>query len=202
MRAIIPACGFGTRVGMLPNQSKELLLDSNDKPLILWHLDNCWREGIEPVVLIRSEKTDLIRYLNDKEVEVVIMPPGKEWAETIYNSKDHWSDLNILLLPDTRFEPLNSLKQVKESLLFGCETVFAVHKVNDINKWGFIVHDQFCEKPNYPDGIGGNAWGIIGFSKAAGKEIFKLMQNKNEFYYHTFDPNFIFLDKFEDLTRK
>ncbi len=206
MKAIIPCCGFGTRAGMLPNQSKEMLPDLNDeheRPLIHWHLMHCWRNGIEPLVLVRKEKEDLISYLAQKQVDVetIIMEPGKEMPETVYNAKDHWDNKNILLLPDTRFEPLNALKQVKKSLEFGCDAVFGVHEVNNLSLWGGISPGSYCEKPSYS--IPGNAWGIIGFTKAAGKEIFTNLQTKNEpFYLGNFDVNFVFLEKFEDLTRK
>lgn len=199
MLAIIPCCGFGTRVKMKPNESKEMLLDSSGKPIINYSLKLCKKYNLDPLFLVRKEKQDLINYLKKKKVKYLIMEPGNEWSQTIYNSKEHWDEKNILLLPDTRFEPIEIIEQIKKSLEFGYDLSYAVHKVSDCSKWGIVSLFGYIEKPQ--TSIFGNSWGLIGFTKEAGSVIFKNMENKSCYYKHEFNTNFVFLDKFEDITR-
>jgi len=199
---IIPCCGFGKRMGMTENQSKEMLLDSNNKYLIEYCIKACEDNNIEPLFLVRKEKEDLIHYLTVNDLKMVIMEPGKEWAETVYNSSEHWQENNILILPDTRWEPQSALKQIKQHLEFGSDVVFAIHKVEDVSKWGEVDIVAYNEKPevmeDYKDGM---AWGLIGFKQECGIKLFQNMQRKGETFYNPIWTQFIFLDEFKDLTR-
>lgn len=198
IRAIIPACGFGTRMNMDVNKSKEMESDGYG-PLIRWTLEQCSLNNIEPLVLVRKEKKDLIGYLEQNKVKYIVMRPGKEWAETVYNSREHWSQWNILILPDTRWSPKTALGDIKNALWFGIDIVFAVHRVEDTSKWGEISWMCYNEKP--ASNFEGYAWGLIGFNKNSGKDLFKNMQRKNRNNHHKRLTNFIFLDEFKDLTR-
>ena len=199
IKCIIPCCGFGTRMNMPPNQSKELLLDSNNKYLIEYPMEICKKFNLEPIFIVRPEKQDLIKYLQNNNYEPFITSPGKEWAQTVLKSQELWDEKqNILLLPDTRFEPISVINDIKKSLEFGSEAIFAVHEVDNISKWGFVSKAVYAEKPNLVQP--GPAWGIIGFTKKAGTAIFTNMQQK--FYNaHEFCTNFVFLDNFKDVTR-
>lgn len=170
-----------------------------DEPLIHWTLNQCKRNDLEPLVLVRKEKKDLIDYLDKNNVKYIVMKPGQEWAQTVYNSKAHWNDKNILLLPDVRFKSLKALEDIKNLLDFGSEVIFAVHKVNNLSKWGFVNINQYSEKPNSNES--GTAWGIIGFTKYAGETIFRNMQRKGEYFWHKDETNFVFLEEFKDITR-
>lgn len=200
-KAIIPCCGLGLRMNMEFYESKEMILNPNElyEPLIHWTINRCLDNNIEPLILVRKEKQDLISYLNDLKIEYIEMEPGKEWAETVYNSKDHWSNQNILILPDTRWKPESALKDIKKLLDFGSEVVFGVHNVNDQSKWGWVNKEYYCEKSNIQNP--GTVWGLIGFTKKTGRKLFYNMQNKGEIYNHEFITNFVFLDEFKDLTR-
>lgn len=197
---IIPAAGIGSRMNMSLNESKEMLLDPcTHEPIIKWGLDLCRKHHIEPLVVTRKEKTDLIEYLATQGTKVLVIEPDGEWPNTILASEHLWQDNNILLLPDTRFSPENSLKWVEESLLLNKGSVFALHKVEDVSKWGCVSVSGFIEKPVIT--TPGYAWGLMGFKKDNGRGIFKSMTVPNRLFYHVASNNFLFLDKFVDLTR-
>lgn len=200
MKAIIPCAGFGTRMNVDVNTSKELLPDNVfGEPLIAWTLRQCYYCDIEPLILVRKEKADLIDYCKQNKIQCVVMKPGKEWAETVYNSRQLWADKNILILPDTRFQPTSVLRDIDKLLDFGSEIVFGVHEVDDISKWGYVDSETYCEKPQL--NIKGHAWGVIGFRQYGGEQLFRNMQDKNQYYDHENYTNFIILDEFKDLTR-
>lgn len=204
MKAIIPCAGFGTRLDMKPNESKEMLWDTwHNERVIDFSLDASLAEGITPLVIIRPEKTDLIEYLKTRNVEMLIVEPGKEWAETVLKSMDRWDDHNVLILPDTRFSPVsNTLRQIKYHLeVIKSLASIAMHTVEDGSKW--CVYDSLTlqEKPNSKIGVPCEAFGLIGFEKYTGGTIF---MNIATFKSSPFDyaAQFIKLDWFQDLTRE
>lgn len=209
VRGIMPAAGYGTRMGMSINQSKEMLRDPKDQSyLIDYSLNLCYSNKIEPIVISRIEKEDLNSYLRLKGVEhIVLKTPGKEWADTVLKSQGLWTEKNILILPDTRFEPANeSIKRVKD-LLHQYDLVAGVHKVPglEIDKWGIIDRNTIWEKPsviNPKINSSHKAWGILGFSKSIGEKLFQ-SQNKHNWLTLSpeIEPAFVHLDKFEDITR-
>src|SRR6266850_3092271 len=115
MRAIIPCAGFGTRVGMKSNQSKELLPDSNNKPLIQYSLDICRLYQIDPLVILREEKKDLQEYLKKEKVNYITIKPEGEWYDTVLKSQGHWDENNVLMLPDTKFD-IDRIKDIVSGL--------------------------------------------------------------------------------------
>jgi dTDP-glucose pyrophosphorylase len=207
MRAIIPSCGFGTRVGMRPDQSKELLSNKDTgERLIDRVIINCILAGIEPVVLVREEKKDLIKYLAPmKDVITHVMKPGKEWADTVYKSQEVWADNNILILPDTRhYRELDTLINTKTMLTdLNTDVVLGLHKVDDPTKW--CVYDPYdkmlIEKPKETHHQ--YAFGTIGFKSYIGPDLFlHLSQNNKYKLYSEVDVNVIMLKGFQDLTRE
>lgn len=202
MKYIVPAAGFGTRMGMKPNESKEMLIDPSTGYRLI---DNVLRlanlTGASVHVITRKEKIDLIEYLATKNnVTVQIIEPEGEWADTVLASREHWDEHNVLILPDTKWDPLlTTLEQIEESLKLGCETVFALHKVRDASKWGAIGYYEVTEKPTL--GGEGYAWGLIGFNNSFDSHaLFSTMCEKNEPFVLE-NTSFIFLDSFKDLTR-
>jgi|SRR5271165_5519077 len=197
---IIPAAGLGSRMSMKHNESKEMLIDPcTHEPIIKWGLDLCKKHHIEPLVVTRKEKQDLIDYLALQGVNTLIIEPSGEWPTTVLASERLWYDNNILLLPDTRFQPENTIKHVEDALLLDKPAVFALHSVPDVSKWGMVDLNGYCEKPN--DNHSGWAWGLIGFKDYCGEELFSEMLDKGIYNEHAGFPNFLFLDKFTDLTR-
>lgn len=197
---IIPCAGVGSRMNMPFNKSKELLIDPcTHEPIIKWSLDLCRKHHIEPLVITRKEKTDLIDYLAQQGVKTLIIEPSGEWPNSILASEHLWKENNLLLLPDTRFSPENSLKRVEDALELSKPVVFALHKVDDVSKWGCIEEFCYTEKPKKTSE--GWAWGLIGFQKDYGAILFNDMAIPKTSNSHVEETNFLFLDKFVDLTR-
>jgi len=200
MKCIIPAAGFGTRMSMAMNKSKEMLPDPGYKhqPIIQYALDLCKAFKMEPLVITRKEKQDLRQYLFNQGVEFIDIEVKGEWNETVLASKDHWVENNMLILPDTRFSSFKCIQDIQRGLELGNNAVIALHEVTDPDKWGIITPRYvLLEKPDYlSNDTKYSAWGLIGFKKSYGQELFsnvKCLDLKN--------VGFTYLDKFEDITR-
>jgi dTDP-glucose pyrophosphorylase len=209
-RTIIPCAGLGTRMNMPPNQSKELLPDPKDgRPLIEWTLDH----SVNPLLIIRKEKMDLINYCNENGVQYIVVGETREWPETILAAKQFWGEKNLLLLPDTRFDwespylhkgdkrhslPWNVIHRLNQ---FNSQIVFGTHHVEDVSKWGEVALDNPSytqEKPKH--GGPGVAWGFIGFNKSVGTELFANYLYKTK-YNLINNYSIIELSYYKDLTR-
>jgi len=197
IRTIIPCAGFGTRMFMVKNKSKELLINpETKKPLIDFHLER----AINPLIITRAEKVDLIEYAENRGIEVLIIEPHGEWYDTILASEELWGDQNILVLPDTIYERSNIIDTFETVSKYNLDITVAYHWVNDISKWGAfnLKSGKMCEKPK-ADGTG-HAWGILMFSKEYGPELFK--QFKDRRWFKLPKHNSLCLSSFQDLTRK
>lgn len=212
---IIPAAGYGTRMGLLPHESKELIPDpyNDNKPLIDWHLDLA-KEETNKLVITREEKTDLIDYLAEEQIfTLLINDVSKEWPNSVLYSKISWEETNILVLPDTRWKYDETKSCIIWDIQKELEThdlVFAVHEVEDVSKWGFVNLNLFPkiptiegtqEKPPKTGKDEGFAWGIIGFRNNVGEELFQAYLDKTYFDLTKFKTSVIFLDKFQDVCR-
>lgn len=197
IKAILPCCGYGSRMNMQLDQSKEMLPDSNGNPLIKYHLDICFKYGLEPLIITRAEKTDLIKYV-ETFCDVLIIEPKREWPYTILKSWEKWEEDNVLLLPDTRFEPHDIINNIKRDLELGADISIALHSVMDANKWCIVNDYQLHEKSN---GFHGQqyAFGVIGFKKRAGIHLFSELNINKE--ANLYNASFQYLDSFVDVTR-
>lgn len=202
MRAIIPAAGFGTRLKMKPNQSKEMLTDNiyGYEHIIDFAIHFCKINDIEPFVITREDKKDLIKYLKKNKIKYMLYEPKKdeEWYDTVIASKEHWVEENLLLLPDTRFRSLFLGEQIENSLKLGNNAVLVLHKVDNPSKWGIINKYQLLEKPTNLK-CSQWAWGLIGFKKEYGEYLFTKYYTENG--YRLKDCGFMFLNSFKDITR-
>lgn len=201
MNAIIPCCGFGTRMGMTYNSSKEMLPDpeNNSAPIIEYSLNICEQFNIAPIVIVRKEKIDLIDYLNQHQIEYMIYEPksNEEWNHTVLASQSLWLEDSLLILPDTRFSRFKCIEDIQRGLKLGNNAVMALHEVTDPSKWGIIRGNTLFEKPKqFPEGLTEWAWGLIGFKDTYGQELFSNVQS-----LELRNVGFTFLNKFEDLTR-
>lgn len=208
LKGIIPAAGYGKRMNMQPDQAKEMLIDPvTGKYLIDYHLDLCYKYNIEPVVISRIEKSEFNSYLRSKKIEhIVLKEPGKEWADTVLKSQGLWGEKNLLLLPDTRFEPEISIKRIVDSM-HEYKLVAGVHDVPGLecDKWGIISREAIREKP-YVINPGVKhymkAWGILGFNREVGQGLFSSQVKGGLFKLSPeIEPTFVHLDKFVDITR-
>lgn len=200
-KMILPCAGFGSRMNMKINESKEMLLDSNKVPLIEYSLCIAKMFGIQPLIITRKEKTDLIDYCKDKAELVILDEPGEEWPATVLASYPNWGKKNILVLPDTRFDPVSIVNEVNKSL-DSYDIVFATHQVTDPQNWGIVQGNRACEKPvkfgNNTDPS--TAWGIIGYHNDAGIDLFKDFSRKEQWFYVGNNQK-ISLNYFKDITR-
>lgn len=199
MKCIIPAAGFGTRMGMKIDESKELLIDpETNAPIIQYSLDLCNKYNLEPVVVTRAEKRDLIDYCDRQHVLTQIIVPEGEWMNTVLMSSNYWDRDNILILPDTRFNPTDVILEMKKDLELGARTSIALHKVPDADKWCIVRSYTLMEKPKcYPGEQ--YAFGLIAFTKAEGRAIFtELKDSKVALPYNS---SFRYLENFKDITR-
>ncbi len=178
-RVIIPAAGFGTRMQPLrSDQAKELLLHPTlKKPMIEVAIENALRFNFEPIVVTRNSKTELIVWMKNHYPNILVqqIESSTEWADTVLQSQFHWADKNILLLPDTDFEPVEALREIDLKLNLN-ELVFAVFENKDFSKWG-VVQEQnqisyICEKPSSCNDTA-KVWGMIGFQKKSGMFLFQ-----------------------------
>lgn len=213
---IVPSAGFGTRIGMTPNSSKELLVDPNNdnKPLIEWCLDLTPQDQYDHVIITREAKQDLIDYLcqENKQIFTTLInkdDESKEWPNSVLQSKIHWTESNILVLPDTRFQPTSIIKDIEKELQNGADLVFAIHKVDDVRQWGKVFLDPFSgkplttqEKPNIEFKLEGLAWGVVGFKSKIGEELFQAyLERKTLTFPKTWKVKVLELQSFKDITR-
>ena len=194
MKCIIPAAGYGTRMGMKPNQSKEMI-KYQGKPMIQWSLDLCKMFDIEPLVITRKEKKDLRQYLFNAGIKFIDIEVEGEWNDTVLKSREYWDFDNLLLLPDTRFDTLRCIKEIKQGLKLGNNAVMALHLVTDPTKWGIVENYKLYEKnKNFCGAF--LAWGVIGFKNTYGQELFSKVE-----CLELDNVGFTYLNKFKDLTR-
>lgn len=201
---IIPAAGFGTRMGMPSDKSKELLLDDDGQPLIQWHIDRAENAGARVIVLTRPEKTDLITYLRERRIEPVILsePYPADWPHTVLASQPYWGVWNVLALPDTRYAPTNTVSRMFAKMEDDRFYLAAArHWVENPELWGIVEGRMFIEKPQtMPPGVY-NAWGLLGWHYTEGEALFRSMCTRNNAYRVEFPVGTLKLSHFEDLTR-
>lgn len=206
VKAIIPCAGYGTRMQMQPNESKEMLTDPvTGKTLIDYSLDLCYKYNIRPILIVRSGKEDLLKYLLTSKdygkFDLIVSEPGKEWAETVLKSQGLWGDKNILILPDTRWtDDNNAFERIVKTIQYPQqELVIGYHVIAPENsvKWGAVVGSSIMEKVHSDYAV--RAWGILGFDSSIGRDLFQCLKpggvytNKNSYG--------ILLKDFKDITR-
>ncbi len=216
---LIPAAGFGKRVGEPP--AKEMLIDpENQKPLIDWSLQLAVDLGLKPVVITRESKTSLISYLEkywrSRGVAIHLVSHSKEWPDSILQSEVLWGAINLMLLPDTRFKPTSLV----EDLIRDCEknkdASFGYFRTNEsLDTWGVLDWREsrtlkICEKPkilskNFSPQDNIAPWGLISFKKEVGKNLFSdLLKSNQSHEWFDFKNSYSLheLNSFRDITRK
>ncbi len=224
IKVLIPAAGFGTRVGSPP--AKELLLrEDTKKPLIQYALDMASKFNFVSTVISRNNKTELNDYIysldafdNDK-IELCGINSSKDWQDSILKSQSYWGDFNIVILPDISWDPELTVGFIKEKAQEGADLVLATHLIDksEINQWGVICENTnepnnlfWCEKPNDipPDLQMIGAWGIFGFHKKIGKSLLQsILESQDSKRFFQANQNGIStarltLTHFKDWTRE
>jgi dTDP-glucose pyrophosphorylase len=200
-KALIPCAGFGTRMRMLPHEAKELLPDETGKPTIEWCLNICKQYNIEPIIVTRPEKEEFNKYLDNNGIKYVF-DEGKSVGVSLLQTKEHWGEYNIILLPDTRFEyPENFFLDIFDSMKAGNDSMFALFNVEDYHNWGIISDNIFYEKPKCTFTKPAYAWGVIGFRKEYGETLLNNYNLTSE-PLKLNKPGYTFINNFRDISRK
>jgi len=213
---LLPAAGFGTRVGSPP--AKELLPDLQNRPLIDFALEQALAREWPVHVITRAEKHSLLEHLATWQarglvISIQLVGPTKEWPETLLLSKPFWRENNLVVLPDTRYEPLNIWDEMLTAQQkTSAEAVYAVCESTDFSRassWGVIAADPFrlCEKPQQALAESANSylfWGLMMFEKSAGESL--LQAHLASTFDHQWKPvaarvQLVRLQSFVDLTR-
>lgn len=213
-RVLIPASGFGKRAGS--PESKEMMLNPRTgEPLIASSLKLAKARGWPVAVLTRGEKRSLIDYLSSHwKVDVVMTGNTREWPETLARSREFWNEVNLVLLPDTEFEPTGAIDTLHWSLTHKTEAVpiaFGVFDVSDSKSWGMVMTSpegensvtEICEKP-LKKKSGAKAWGLFGFHRDVGAELFQALLESSfdhEWKSVPAKSKTVSLSSFRDLTR-
>jgi dTDP-glucose pyrophosphorylase len=200
-RIIIPCAGFGTRMRMLPHESKELLPDETGKPTIEWCLNICEQYSIEPIIVTRPEKEEFNKYLDNKNIKYVF-DEGKSIGISLLQTKEYWGEYNVIILPDTRFDyPKNFFIDIFNNMKAGNDSVFALFNVDDYHNWGIISNNTFYEKPKCEFTEPAYAWGVIGFKKEYGTTLLNSYNLTSE-PLKLNKPGYMFINNFRDISRK
>lgn len=215
IKVIIPAAGYGRRVGS-PN-AKEVMLFQGE-PMIERALRACALRQLSVHLLTRQEKVALTSYIDRRdcqdglELEVQLIEATSEWPETILRSQAHWATWNILILPDLVYSPDSVLDTLLEKIAkIEPAVLFAGRVVNSPESWGCVRLNQggyeIVEKPNAGQEMARTglwAWGLICFHKDFGRELFSalLVSNRDHQWKKIHAEVYLIeLEAMEDITR-
>lgn len=214
VKVILPAAGFASRMGF--PEAKEILINPQTGiEFIEFSLVQATKLQADVVVITRPEKKILLSWLEKRalsypqKISIQLTGPTQEWPETVLKSQEMWGDFNWLILPDTDWTPVNALiDSLNEVRKKNPEVVYFTFPSSG-QSWGFIKGQnngnqiQLCEKPvELLSGF--EAWGIIGFQKESGKELFtKHLQSTLDHQVKTLNVKYqlFSLQSFNDRTR-
>lgn len=228
IKIIIPAAGYGTRMGGTP--AKELLKHPKSQNNFLQEAMSRHKTlsyQMLPAhfhVISRVDKTALNDFvLNlknenmDDNLTLQTIAPSKEWPDSVRQSAPYWNEWNLLLLPDADYAPLITTPLLK--CLMDDQSVdlyFFTFAPENPAEWGVIkcVGGQFfiADKPKEtrgPTHQSGqiSAWGLILFRKSIGQELFStiLESNQDRLWKPLSIPAYkikcVSIQSFTDLTR-
>jgi len=189
--------------------AKELLPDLHGQPLIDFSLELARTSAADPLLISRAEKPELNAYARAHTLDLLLVQPTREWPETLLASESLWRDVNVVLLPDTRFSPTTSVEKMFRELEAGAFSVFATFIAEDLSSWGALAtregQTQICEKPRaLLDGFAARPWGFFGFRRETGRALLTSMMktsDSREWCELSELPLVFELESFEDLTR-
>ena len=200
---ILPSAGLGKRLGV--NTPKELLEIHPGVPVIRFSLGHILasldqdRFDVKIAVVIRKGKESVVDYVRGilpSEIEVRTVyadPQWKEWPGSIYSAREHYSDHNLVLLPDS-FLALSEIDWLRNSdnrtlidlALFGLaqsQIVFGTLYCPDcerLKRLGAVRQQEngeiiaFQDKPDDPTDF--NAfWGCFAFRREVGEALHQFL---------------------------
>ncbi len=209
---ILPAAGFGTRVGS-PEAKEMLWAEGESFPMIQHALDLFADENCRFVVPTRKKKKGLIEFLarRSQYITLQLIETSAEWPDTVLQTEPHWLENNLLVLPDTRWSPVKEVLRLT-SLLGTCDFSFSTFAAENPETWG-VFRDQpwsVCDKPpgsiQKASGSIDRCWGHIAFKRDCGRAIFSsILKSHSTKSFEPLPPQisggFVQLDSFCDLTR-
>jgi len=200
---ILPCAGEGSRLGL--DSPKELYEVREGVKLVdysLFHIIKSFekknKNELKVSVIIKPGKESVYLYVKEKlkflNVEKVYFKPDYiEWPGSVYSAESFFSDINIVLLPDTflslskdKFnisEQRFSLLELMVKNLIGYELTFGYIRTNNIKKlrnFGAMrVEDNnvilFKDKPKKNILNYNSFWGCYGFKKHIGKDLYEFL---------------------------
>lgn len=217
MHAIIPCAGYGTRMGMLPHESKEMMLNLDTGFRLIDRTINLCRDlDIRPIVVSRKGKYDLNDHISAmSDVDLVVLEDGesKDWHESILKAKEYWHTNNIVLFPDTEaHNEIEAMEHIRFTLdIDPIKLSLGVFSVDNPRKWlifkpgGFILDKCKAIPINTYLAIG-----MIGFNYDVGDEFFSCLKLNGVYQgYNIYASKqfvsflqFYKLENFRDLTRE
>lgn len=200
---ILPSAGLGERLGV--NKPKELLEIYKGLPLIQFALQHMLVSlgkeclPLKVAVVIRKGKelvVDYVRGVLPQEVEVCAVyadPRWEEWPGSIYSAREQYSELNLVLLPDSfislsetdwqRTRDKQTLLDLAVSGLERSQVVFGTLACDDketLSQLGAVRRDAggeitaFQDKPSDPTGF--NAfWGCFAFRSEVSETLYRFL---------------------------
>lgn len=157
-------------------------------------------------MISRSTKSDLNNYLKEQKINHYLIHQSIDWTDTVLQASKYFNEENILLLPDTYFDPEDIIPLLIDELTISPLT-FGTFSTHEPKLWGCLKligeNYQIAEKPNIHDEL--KAWGLIAFKKHAGEKLFKLLlESTKDHQFKNLDfckISQIPLNRFFDLTR-
>lgn len=160
--------------------AKELLPQpESGQPLIRFSLDRARDCDASPVVITRRDKHALVAALEEWGIESYLIDASREWPDTLLQSEPVWGERNLVLLPDTTFEPTSMAAALLDSLS-ETDIAFATFPVVQPEVWGMFGSRNgrafVAEKPRtIPEGLTARAWGLFAFRREAGRTLLRAM---------------------------
>lgn len=153
-----------------------LKISGESQPMIEWTIQTALKSGLKPVVILRKQKAELAHYLRHRnEIETIEIESSSEWPDTLLQVQNQWGDINLVLLPDTRFSNPEVIEQLKFSLK-KFDSSYGTFKTISPETWGHVSSYgeklAICEKPKSIPKVF-SAWGIFGFKRDAGYQVLK-----------------------------
>ncbi len=146
---------------------------------------------LKPLIITRQDKVSLISHIESKwrskGAEIFLIEESKEWPDSILKSEAKWGDINLILLPDTRFAPRTLLRDLVRDCEQGLDLSFAIFRTDaSLETWGVLDWSEskklrICEKPRILLKSDNQApWGLIAFQKEIGRKLFSDLLKSNQ----------------------
>ncbi len=229
---ILPCAGEGKRLGLsYPKELYEICEGVRLVDFSLLHVKYQFNKNpelkIKIVVVIKKGKESVFEYVKKRlyPIEVVSVYFNDdyfEWAGSVYSASDHFSEYNLVLLPDSALtfgkedlfskENLSLLDTVYNSLMKN-PAAFGIIRCDDRKKLKNLgacfvdngVITRFKDKPKKYFDAYNSFWGCYAFKKEIAKRLYDFLvgsikRRKTNYQDEIFYPfSSFFIDSYTDL---